>query len=429
MRLPLLAFLAILLGVIGLGALGYFVATQPTTLSIAVGPVSNENVRIISAAVQTLQRERENFRLRLILTEGSQQSAAALDAGKADLAVVRTDIAYPRNGATVAIMHMDHAVLVAPGGNGIATMADLKGKSVVLARDNQPNARLLRLLAAQAGLGENDITIETIRLQDIRAALEQGRIQAVFSVGTTTGRLLYDVVNLVTEAGKGRITFVPFPETAAIEQRNPLIEADTLVRGLFGGQTPRPDNDIATVAVSHQLMASKSLSDATVSDFTRVMLNAKAQMAAEAPLASRMEAPDQERTSPIPIHPGTITYLDGQTTTFLERYGDWFYIAIMGLGLGGSAIAGYFSFAAARTRDSVLHLLTELESLIAAIPGLADEKAMLEVEAKIDTIFGRILQAAMANDVDSAAMTAFTMAFAKARDTIRDRKQVIAGLN
>jgi hypothetical protein len=159
------------------------------------------------------------------------------------------------------------------------------------------------------------------------------------------------------------------------------------------------------------------------------MLNAKAQMAAEAPLASRMEAPDQERTSPIPIHPGTITYLDGQTTTFLERYGDWFYIAIMGLGLGGSAIAGYFSFAAARTRDSVLHLLTELESLIAAIPGLADEKAMLEVEAKIDTIFGRILQAAMANDVDSAAMTAFTMAFAKARDTIRDRKQVIAGLN
>jgi hypothetical protein len=54
---------------------------------------------------------------------------------------------------------------------------------------------------------------------------------------------------------------------------------------------------------------------------------------------------------------------------------------------------------------------------------------MLEVEAKIDTIFSRILQAAMANDVDSAAMTAFTMAFAKARDTIRDRKQVIAGLN
>jgi TRAP transporter TAXI family solute receptor len=429
MRLPLLTFLAIVLAVVGLGALGYYVATLPTTLRIAVGPVSNENVRIVTAAVQTLQRERESFRLRLILTEGSQESAAALDSGKADLAIVRTDSAYPRNGAAVAVMHLNHAILIAPAGNGIATMADLKGKSVVLVRDSQPNARLLKLLTAQAGLGEDDVTIETIRYQDIRAALEHGRIQAVFSVGPINGRLLFDVVNLVTEAGKGDITFIPVPETAAIEQRDPLIEADTIVRGLFGGPTPRPDRDIPTVAVSHQLMASKALSDSTVSDFTRVILNAKAQMAVEAPLASRIEAPDQEKTSPIPIHPGTTIYLDGQTTTFLERYGDWFYIAIMGLGLGGSAIAGYFSVAAARTRDSVLALLSDLESLIAAIPGLADEKAVVETEAQIDTIFNRTLRAAMANDVDSAAMTAFTMAFAKARDALRDRKQVLADIS
>ncbi|MCA3563946.1 MAG: TAXI family TRAP transporter solute-binding subunit [Methylocystis sp.] len=426
MRLPLLAFLAILSAIIGLGALGYYVATLPTALRVAVGPFSNENVRIISAAVQTLQRERESFRLRLIMTEGSQQSSAALDSGAADLAVVRTDNAFPRSGASVAVMFYDHAALVAPGRSGIIRMADLKGKSIVLVRENPANIRLFRVLAAQAGLNEEDITIESVRLQDLRGALEQGRVHAVFAVGPTTGRLLVDVVNLVTEAGKGEITFIPIPETAAIEQRNPLIEADTLVRGLFGGVPPRPDRDISTVTVSHHLMASKSLSDATVSDFTRVLLNAKAQMAAEAPLASRMEAPDQEKASPIPIHPGTITYLDGQTSTFLERYGDWFYIGIMGLGLGGSAIAGYFSLAAARTRDGVLQLLAELEGLISAIPGLADEKAVAEAEAGIDSIFTRILRAAMDNNVDSAAMTAFTMAFAKARDALRERKETLA---
>ena len=40
-----------------------------------------------------LDLEREAFRLKLIITEGSAQSSAALDAGKADLAVVRTDSA------------------------------------------------------------------------------------------------------------------------------------------------------------------------------------------------------------------------------------------------------------------------------------------------------------------------------------------------
>jgi TRAP transporter TAXI family solute receptor len=428
MRHPLLAVIAVVLGLIGLSALGYYIATLPTTLRIAVGPVTNENVRIISAAVQTLQREREAFRLRLVITEGSTQSSAALDAGKVDLAVVRTDGVYPRNGAIVAIMHLDHAALVAPGGNGVSQLADLRGKAVALVRDNPPNLRLLKLLAAQAGLGENDFTVESVRFQDLRGALDHGKIHAVFAVGPTSGRLLFDVVNLVTEAGKGSVTFVPIPETSAIEQRNPLIEADTLVRGLFGGPTPRPEQDTPTVTVSHQLLASKSLSDATISDFTRVILNAKAQIATEAPLASRMEAPDQEKASPIPIHPGTITYLDGQTTTFLERYGDWFYIGLMGLGLGGSAIAGYFSFAAARTREGVLALLSELEGLIADAP--KRDLAELDVsQAHIDGIFQKTMRAAMASDIDPAAMTAFTMAFAKARDVIRDRKQELSDIS
>jgi TRAP transporter TAXI family solute receptor len=429
MRHPWLAALATLLGAIGISALGYYIATLPMTLRIAVGPVANENVRIVTAAIQTLQRERESFRLKLVLTEGSAQSAAALDAGKADLAVVRTDSAYPRNGATVAIMHVDHAILVAPGGNGVRTLADLKGKSVALARDNQPNARLLKLLSAQAGLGEDDIRIEAVRFQDLRTALDQGRIQAVFAIAPTSGRLLFEVVNVVTEAGKGDISFIAIPETSAIEQRNPLIEADTLVRGLFGGPTPRPEQDTPTVTVSHQLLASKNLSDATVSDFTRVILNAKAQIATEAPLASRMEAPDQEKTTPIPIHPGTITYLDGNTTTFLERYGDWFYIGIMGVGLGGSAIAGYFSYAAARTREGVLNLLAELEALIAAAPRADDAPALEAVETKVDSIFNRTLKAAMSNDIDAAAMTAFTMAFQKARDVIRDRRETFADVS
>jgi TRAP transporter TAXI family solute receptor len=429
MRHPFLALIAIVLGIVGLGALSYFIATLPTTLRVAVGPVSNENVRIISAAVQTLQREREAFRLKLIITEGSAQSSAALDAGKVDLAVVRTDSAFPRNGATVAIMHMNHAILVAPGGTGIAQLADLKGKSIALARDNMPNAQLFKLAAAQAGLAEGDVKIESVRTQDLRSALDQGKIHAVFAVGPTSGRLLFEIVNLVTEAGKGSVAFIPIPETSAIEQRDPLLEADTLVRGLFGGPTPRPEQDTPTIMVSHQLLASKNLSDATVSDFTRVILNAKAQMATEAPLASRMEAPDQEKTSPIPIHPGTITYLDGNTTTFLERYGDWFYIGLMGLGLGGSVLAGYLSYAAVRTREGVLRMLAELEELIASAPAAGDLSALQATEEKVDVIFRKTLRAAMAHDVDASAMTAFTMAFAKARDAVRDRKQTLSSLS
>ncbi len=426
MRQPTLAFLAAVLAMIGLGAVGYYWATQPTTWRVAVGPVTNDNVRIISAAVQTLQREREPFRLKLILTEGSAESSTALEEGKADLAVVRTDSAYPRNGAAVAVMGVDHVAIVAPASAGIATFADLKGKTVALARNNGANQRLFRLLAAQAGLKVSDVAIDAGRHQDLRSALDQGRVQAVFAVGPASGRLLAEVVTIVSEAARGEIVFVPVPQTSAVEQLNPLIEADTLLRGLFGGIVPRPLEDVPTVTVSHQLLASKNLSDAAVSDFTRVLLNAKPQIAAEAPLAARIEAPDQEKTTPIPIHPGTVTYLDGQTSTFLERYGDWFYIGIMGVGLGGSAIAGYFSLAASRAREGVLGLLAELERLILDARRASDEDALDAAEARVDAIFSRTLKAAMSNTVDAGAMAAFNLAFTKARDAIRDRRAILA---
>jgi TRAP transporter TAXI family solute receptor len=425
MRYPMLAFVAGLLGLIGLGALGYYITTWPTTLKVAVGPVSNENVRIVAAAIQTFQKEREPFRLRLITTDGGAQSSAALDAGKADLAIVRADIAYPRNGATVAIMRVDHVVLMTPGTSGIRTAADLKDKVVALVQNNAGNARLMGIIAAQAGLLEGDVKTDGTRLTDIRTALEEGKIHAVLAVGPTSGRLLFDIVNIVTDAGLGKITFIPVPEPSAIEQRYPLLESDTLVRGLFGGQTSRPDRDVPTITVSHHLLASKNLPDTTISDFTRVFLNAKLQIAAEAPLASKMEAPDQEKTSPIPIHPGTITYLDGQTTTFLERYGDWFYIGIMSFGLGGSFLAGYLSYAAAKTRKGVMGMLTDLERIIIDVRKASDGKTLSSLAEQTDVLFNQTLKHATNSNVDPAAMTAFNMAFNQANYAISERRKII----
>jgi TRAP transporter TAXI family solute receptor len=423
MRHPILALIAGICGLLALGGLIYYIATLPTHLRIAVGPLANENVRITTEAVKVLSREREAFRLRMIVTEGSEQSSRAVDEGRADLAIVRSDIAYPRSAASVAVMHVDYAVLVAPVGNGVNAVADLKGKSIAVLRDNPGNIKLIGLIAAQAGLAPGDIKIERTRIADLKSALEQGTIHAVMAVGPTSSRFVLDIVNIVTEAGRGSIKFLPVIDNAAIEQRNPVLEADTLVRGLFGGFTPRPEQDTPTLTVSYLLMASKSLTDTTVTDFTRVILNAKSQMAVEAPLAARMEAPDQEKASPIPIHPGTITYLDGQTSSFLERYGDWFYIGIMGLGVLASAMAGYFSWTAARAKQGVMDLMTRTQNLAQSARKAKTLVELDEVEEQMETLFVEAMQQAAASNIDGTAMTAFNMAFAHARDAVAHRRE------
>jgi TRAP transporter TAXI family solute receptor len=425
LRQPLFAFLAALLGLIGLSVLAYYLITQPTMLRVAVGPVTNENVRTITSAIQTLQREREPFRLRLVLTEGTAQTAEALESGRADLALVRTDISYPRSGAAVAVMHTDHLILIAPNG-GPRTVAELSGRSVGLLRDHIGNRELLRVISQQAGIDPASVTPVAVRQIDIKSYLEQQRMAALLVVGPIASRQVFDAVNNVAEAGAGDVVFIPVPEANAIEQRYPLIEADTILRGSFSGPTPRPEKDTPTLTVSHQLLAAKSLSDATVADFTRVFINAKAQIAADAPLAARIEAPDQEKTSPIPIHPGTITYLDGQTSTFLERYGDWFYIAIMGLGLGGSLLAGWLSVRGARSREQLMERLAGLDDLLAAARAAPDEAALTAIEGEADKIFAFALRETAKNNMDPSSAMAFNMAITQVREAVTRRRQKLA---
>lgn len=426
MRHPLLALIAAFLGLIGASVLAYYVITQPTTLRVAVGPIGNENVRTITAAIQTLQREREPFRMRLVLTEGSAESAAALDAGNADLAVVRTDISYPRSGAAVAVLYTAHMILIAPGG-GAASIHDLAGKSVGLIRENAGNRELLNIIARQAGVDPAAIAPVRMRQQELRAAFDDGKIAAVMVVGAITSRAVTDIVNIVAEAGSGDINFIPIPEANAIEQRHPLIEAETILRGSFSGPRPQPEKDTPTLTVTHQLLAAKSLSDATIADFTRVILNAKAQIAADAPLAARMEAPDQEKTSPIPIHPGTTTYLDGQTSTFLERYGDWFYIGIMGLGLGGSGLAAWLGVRSSRAREELMSRLAGLDKLLAEARTAPDEAALARIDGEADSIFAYTLRQTAENNIDAAGVMAFNMALTQVREAVNARRRTLGG--
>jgi TRAP transporter TAXI family solute receptor len=423
MRYPLFAAVAGLCAAIGLTALVVFLATLPTTLRVAVGPVTNEDVRVVVAMLQTFQREQEGFRLKLVLTDGSRQSSQMVDEGKAEIAVVRTDIAYPRSGATVAVMHTDIATIVAPGSEGIRTVADLRGKTIGVTRDNEGNRRMLRLVLAQAGITEADATIEGIRPNDIKTAIENRRVQAVFAVAPRSARLHQEIVSAMADVHSGDVKFVPVSDAPAIEQRFPLIEAETIVRGLFAGNPSRPDRDVPTLMVSHEMLVSKTVSEATVADLTRTILSSKSQVAAEAPLAASIEAPDQERTSPIPIHQGTTTYLDGQTSTFLERYGDWMYIAIMALGLAGSLLAGYVSLAASRARQAAMDLLLKVQRIAQAARLAEEPDQLVDLDRQAEEIFSVTMVEAARHNIDATALVAFQMAFEHAHEAIRKRRE------
>ena len=87
-----------------------YVESQPTTLRIAVGPANGEDAHLVQAIAQQLTRDRAAIRLKPILKDNTNDSAAALDADQADLAVIRRDRAYPKQGLAIAVLRENVAV-------------------------------------------------------------------------------------------------------------------------------------------------------------------------------------------------------------------------------------------------------------------------------------------------------------------------------
>jgi len=93
-----------------------FIVLRPTTLRIAVGPAGSDDLQLVQAMAQTFATEGASVRLAVITTAGPVDSLAALAAGKADLAVGRTDEEMPEGTSSVAIMRKNVVVLWAPAG-------------------------------------------------------------------------------------------------------------------------------------------------------------------------------------------------------------------------------------------------------------------------------------------------------------------------
>ncbi|MDB5512413.1 MAG: transporter solute receptor, family [Enterovirga sp.] len=427
MRRNTMLGLAALLLTLGLGLVVWRAASAPTVLRIAVGPVGSEDARLIAAAGQWLMREHASLRFRAVPTDGESESAKALDDGRADLAVVRTDAGMPEKAQSVAIMHRDAVVLAVPPVRDIRTVSQLRNRTVGIVRMMPANARLLDLLLMHYEVPKDAVRTEFLGgPQDVEEAFRSGRIDAVLAVGTVAGRTVAGTIAAVTAAGGGAApVFLPVSEVEAIALRSPLHESFDIVRGAFGGSPPRPADTVKTLGVSHRLVAATTLEDGVVSELAKLLFTMRPALARDIDVANRIEAPDLAKGSSLPVHPGAAAYYENEVETFFDRYSDWMYLGIMALSIVGSGFAGLASRSASRRRARTLGLLERLLEIVRHSRG-AERMADLDaLEHETDEILGVALGQAGSGDLDHHGVSAFTLGLEQARHAISDRREAL----
>jgi TRAP transporter TAXI family solute receptor len=415
---------------------GLYWALRPVTLKIAVGPPGSDDQKLIQALALTFSRDQSSVRLAPVQTDGAAESIALLAAGKADLAVARGDLDMPADAESVAILRKNVVVLWAPSGlpgkgskkspaAKIKSIDDLAGHRVGVIGRTQANVTLLRVIVKESGVDPDKVAVTQFGTGQLAELAKDPAIDAFMAVGPLDSKITTDAI-AATARARGEPKFLPIDVSEAIAQKHPLYESEEIAGSTFNSSPARPEDKIETVSVNHLIVARKSLSETAVGGFVRQLFTVRQVLAREVPGASKIEKPDTDKDAALPAHQGAAAYIDGTERTFLERYSDYFWFAILllsGLGSAGAWLRHYLK------RDEREQTSLHREKLLKMISrareaGSLDELAAMQHE--VDGTLRETLQSYDDGAIEEGDLSAFGLVLEQFHRAVIDRRMAIA---
>ncbi|GJD32941.1 hypothetical protein PMNALOAF_4222 [Methylobacterium adhaesivum] len=434
---------ALALGLAALaGAVVYL--SRPTVLTVAVGPRDGAEATLLQTYARALARGREDVRLRIVPYDDVRDSAEALQRNTADLAVVRPDVLLPENGLTLAILHDEALLIVAPASAALESFPDLSRKRLgIVERHGADVPFVTNLLgfydftagppgeATQDKAGPARVTLVPLKPNEVTAAVTEGRVDAVAVIAAPASKAAISTVRAVEAASpEKQVTFVDVPDGEAIIQRMPELQAVTIPAGTFGGRPKRPEEDVKTVGASYRLMARGSVSRFTVASVTQHLFEWRSKLAPQAPLANLMKAPDFDSTvaatsARLPNHPGAVDYFEREQQTLFERYEDYIYFLAFFGGTIGSGIAWLGQRLARERRERIDVVLDRLLDLLREIREARTQETLDGLVCETDGLVADVVRHARERNIDTRTISALILAIDAVHAAVNDARHAL----
>lgn len=229
------------------------------------------------AFAEMVNAQEPQLRIQPRNTKGSTENVPLLETGKVDLALVAGEIAsaaLAKPGTTLRIvtaMYSSPGMFMVRADSPHRTIADLKGKPVVLGTQASGITALGRTVLQSLDIAVKEITLE--KAADGPAMLLDGRAEALWGAGVG-----WPAFTSLAKSG-GRFIGPTSEEVQRILGRQPALQAVTLPARSYPGQ----DAPLHSVGSWSYVLAKPELPEQTA------YLLARAIHRAEAPLASRLE--------------------------------------------------------------------------------------------------------------------------------------------
>jgi TRAP transporter TAXI family solute receptor len=415
------------------GALYY--ALRPVTLRIAVGPPGSDDHKLILAMAEAFARDGRAVRLSPITTDGAVEALALLGAAKADLAVARGDLDMPADAQTVAIVRKNFVVLWSPSGlpgkgsrkppaAKIKEIADLAGHRVGVIGRTPANAALLRILLSVSGVAPDKVAVTQFATDQTEELARDPTLDAFMAVGPLDSKITSDAI-AATARARGEPKFLAIDASEAIALKHPGYEAEEIPQSVFNAKPAWPDDKVDTISVDHLIVARRALSETTVAAFFRQLFAVRQSLAKQVPGAAHIKKPDTDKDAELPVHRGAAAVIDGTERTFLDRYGDYFWFALLLLSGLGSAFAWLRHYLNRDEREENTLHRNKIMAMITRVRTAESAEELLAMQREVDAIIRETLECYNDGAIEQEDLAAFGLVLELFDHAVAERRAAL----
>ena len=305
-------------------ALAIAPAAHATELSIATGGTGGVYFPYGGGLAEIINRHVEGYTASAEVTGASVENMNLVATFESDIALALADTIFAAfNGQepfadfpfpearTLLAIYPNAVQLVALADSGIESLEDLRGQRVSVGAPGSGTEVSAQTLLAANGITYDDFSPQRLNFNETADALRDGDIVAGFwSVGPPTS----SIMNL---AASRAITIVPLTEdeiAAAIEME-PTFAPYTLPGGTYDGVA----DDVLTISTPNSMIVHADMDEELVYNIVSAIFEHIDDLIAIHPAANDTTVEFTLTSSAIPLHPGTIRYLEEQGAEIPDR--------------------------------------------------------------------------------------------------------------
>ncbi|MGY3454360.1 ABC transporter substrate-binding protein [Bradyrhizobium sp. USDA 4353] len=426
----------------GAAAAALFYVLQPETLRIAVGPAGSDDHKVVQAMADAFAEESRTVRLSPITTAGAAESLALLAADKTDLAIGRGDLSMPPDAQTLAVLRKNYVVLWSPSGRRgneaknnepkkkaggkITEIAELAGHKVGIIGRTGANVAVLQAILEGSGVPPDKVATVQFGTDEIEKLAQDPTFDAYLAVGPLDSKITMDAI-AATARARGAPKFLPIDASEAIALKHPRYDAEEIPASVFSAKPAWPEDKVDTISVNHLILAKKELSEAKAAAFFRQLFAVRDTITQGLAGAAHIAKPDTEKETEPSVHRGAAAVINGTERTFLDKYSDYFWFALLVLsGIGSAAewLRRYLN------RDDLGDDDSSRNRILAAVSEVRNaesESDLLKSQREVDAIIGETLKDYDDGAIEQEDLVAFSLVLELFNHAVAEKRATLQG--